>query len=89
MADRDIAALVRAQIIKTRPRDKTNLDFEDADSLVASGILDSVSVFELVAYLEQRFGIEILDVELQWKYFETVEAITRLVESKHAAARLR
>jgi acyl carrier protein len=83
-----VAALIRAHIIATRPRVSGESDFTDAGSLVATGILDSVGVFELVAFLEERFGIEVADEELEWKSFETVEAITRLVESKRAAAGL-
>ena len=87
MTSRTIAALVRAHIMETRPPEKRGLEFGDASSLVSSGILDSVGVFTLVAFLEQRFGIEVADEELQWKYFESVDAITRLVQSKRVGAR--
>jgi acyl carrier protein len=77
-----IAELVRAHIVATRPAETRDMDFADGSSLVSTGILDSVGVFELVAFLEQRFGIQVADEELDWKSFETVEAIARLVESK-------
>jgi acyl carrier protein len=79
-----IAEEIRAHIIETRPPEKRYLDFGDRSSLVATGILDSVGVFTLIAFLERRFEIEVDDDELQWTHFESVEAITRLVESKRA-----
>jgi acyl carrier protein len=82
----EITELIRTNIIETRPREKANVGFTDTSSLVDTGILDSVGVFTLVAFLEQHFGIEIPDADLEWKNFETVAAIARLVESKLAAA---
>jgi acyl carrier protein len=78
------AEQIRAHIMATRPRETRNLEFSNSSSLVATGILDSVGVFELVSFLEERFGIEVGDAELEWKTFETVDDITRLVESKLA-----
>jgi acyl carrier protein len=85
MTVKTISDEIRAHIIETRPPDKRDLDFGDGSSLVTSGILDSVGVFTLIAFLEQRFEIEVNDEELQWAHFESVDAITRLVESKRAA----
>ena len=86
MTTESVAELVRAHIVRTRPHHTRNLDFSDDSSLTSTGILDSVGVFELVAFLEQRFGLEIADDELEWKNFETVTAVTRFVESKMATA---
>jgi acyl carrier protein len=77
-----IAELVRAHIMATRPPETRELDFTDGSSLVVTHILDSVGVFTLVAFLEERFSIEVPDNDLDWKNFETVDAITRFVESK-------
>jgi acyl carrier protein len=81
-----ISELIRDNIIATRPPEKHGVDFSDTSSLVDSGILDSVGVFTLVAFLEQHFGIQIRDEELVWKNFESVAAIAQLMESKLAVA---
>jgi acyl carrier protein len=81
-----IAEVVRAHIVETCPPEKRGLEFSDNSSLVATGILDSVGVFSLVAFLEARYGIAIGDHELVWKTFESVDGIARLVESKLAGA---
>ena len=77
-----IAQLVRGEIIAGRAPDKSGIDFTDSSSLVETGILDSVGVFTLVAFLEQQFHIEVPDEDLVWANFESVDAITRFVEKK-------
>jgi len=39
-------------------------------------------VFTLVAFLEQRYGIQVSDDELDWQTFATIDGIAGLVESK-------
>ena len=81
-----IAELIRINIIDACPPEKSHLEFSETSSLVETGILDSVGVFTVVAFLEQHFGIEVTDEELVWKNFETVQAIARLVEAKLVGA---
>lgn len=57
-------------------------DISSDESLLDSGILDSASILELVAFLESRFGIVIPDEELLPQNFETIDAIVELVETK-------
>jgi acyl carrier protein len=52
------------------------------DSLLDSGLLDSAGLFELVSFLEDRFGIVIDDDELVPDNFETINAIAALVRPK-------
>lgn len=86
MSREQISALIRTNIIEACPPESRDVYFTSSSPLVATGILDSVGVFTLVAFLEERFDVEVTDDELDWKNFETVDAITRLVESKLAAA---
>jgi acyl carrier protein len=79
-----IPQLGREEILATRAPDKSHVDFTDSSSLIESGILDSVGVFTLVAFLERQFRIDVPDEDLVWKNFETVDAITRFVEMKLA-----
>lgn len=53
-----------------------------ATSLVASGLLDSASVVELVLFLEQRFGIRIEDREVGLDNFDTLGALAEFVRRK-------
>jgi acyl carrier protein len=51
-------------------------------SLLDSGLLDSAGLFELVSFLEERFGITIEDEELLPENFDTIDEIVALVGPK-------
>ncbi len=56
----------------------------DTDSLLERGVLDSMAIVKLVAFLEERFGVALSDDEFDPDNFETIQAITELVEKKKA-----
>jgi len=50
------------------------------ESLLAAGILDSLAVVKLVAYVEAEFDVEIPDSDFDPDNFESVATITELIE---------
>jgi acyl carrier protein len=52
-------------------------------SLLEQGIMDSTGVLELVCFLEERFGIEVLDEELLPENLDSVTRIAAFVERKN------
>jgi acyl carrier protein len=56
--------------------------FRDTDSLIDGGIVDSTGVMEIVAFLEETYGITIDDDELVADNLDSVERLTKLVDSK-------
>jgi acyl carrier protein len=54
----------------------------DDYELLGNEVLDSMGIFEIVAFVESEFGIEVLDEDLLPNNFETIGSITRLVEAK-------
>jgi acyl carrier protein len=52
------------------------------DDLLAGGIIDSLGVTQLVAFLEERFGIRVSDDELVPSNFRTLTAIEAFVGCK-------
>ena len=52
------------------------------DLLLEGGVVDSAGVMSLVLFLEERFGIRILDEELFAENFGTVDRITAFVAGK-------
>jgi acyl carrier protein len=53
-----------------------------ATSLLENGILDSLGILDLVAYLEREFLITIADEDLLPEHFETLDRLTVFVEAK-------
>jgi acyl carrier protein len=50
--------------------------------LLGRGVIDSVNMLKLLAFIEERFGIRISDDELIPENFETINAICKLIEKK-------
>lgn len=61
--------------------------FSDQESLTENGVIDSLSIFRLVSFLEERFGVRIGDEEINYDNLQTVETIEQLVVSKQNRAR--
>jgi len=52
------------------------------DRLLENGILDSLGILDLVAYLEGEFAITVNDEELLPEHFESLDCLTAFVERK-------
>jgi acyl carrier protein len=57
----------------------------DNDTPLCEGIIDSIALMELVAFLEEEFRIQIDDADLTADNFRTVAAIERLVSRRTGA----
>lgn len=55
----------------------------DEASLVESGIVDSTGMMELVAFVEERFGIEVDDRDLTPEHFDSVSRLAFYVMQRH------
>ena len=55
---------------------------DPTDNLLAKGIMDSHGVMELVAFLEERYGISVADEDLTPENFESVARIDEFVARK-------
>ena len=54
------------------------------DSLLETGLLDSMALVKLIAFIEERFGVVLGDDEFDPDNFETLSAIAALIEQKRA-----
>lgn len=58
----------------------------DTESLLEAGLIDSTGILELVAFLEERFKIDIGDADLVPANFDSIQAIVAYVERVRAIA---
>ena len=58
----------------------------DTESLLAAGLIDSTGILELVAFVEERFKIDISDADLIPANFDSIKAIVAYAERKLAMA---
>ena len=61
-------------------------DLTDDFPLIDRGVVDSLGIFQLMAFIEGEYGVEIDDVELVYDNFRDLDAIARLIRSKVGAA---
>lgn len=61
-------------------------EFDDSMNLVDFGIIDSLGVLKLVAWLESDFGIVVQPEELNVEQFSSLKVITEFVDSKLIAS---
>ncbi len=55
----------------------------EADTpLVTSGIIDSAGVLEVVEFVEQRFGVRLVDADVSLRNCNTLRGLTELVASR-------
>ena len=55
---------------------------EPETDLMEAGILDSTKFMEMVAYVEEAFGIEVDDEDLTPENFGSIDKMARFVEGK-------
>jgi acyl carrier protein len=70
---KDLAAYVRS----TLPPDSA-VPIGETTALISSGLLDSYSVVELIAHVEERFGIE---VSPRWYRLEHLDSLERILQT--------
>ena len=58
------------------------IPLNDQDPLIESGIIDSLGVMTLMSFLEDKFSIQVPGDELIPENFESISAITALVERR-------
>lgn len=51
-------------------------------ALIDAGLIDSLSIFRLIVFIEQEFGTSVVDEDITLENFETLKAIARLVQAK-------
>ena len=59
-------------------------DFADDDSFLRRGLIDSTGMMELVAFLEEQFGLTLQDGELVPENLDSLARVTAFVERKQA-----
>jgi len=54
----------------------------DKDSFLEKGVIDSTGVLELVAFLEESFGLKVEDAELIPENLDSVNSLVNFIERK-------
>jgi acyl carrier protein len=77
---------IRDYLHRELMQDRPDFLLTDETNLLTEHIVDSLGIFLLVTFLEERFGIVVDADEVLVEHFETVAAVARLVEAKRPAS---
>lgn len=78
----EVKDIVKAYILKEFLPGESPEALVDSTPLISGGILDSLATIKLVAFLEERFKIQIQAHETMIDYLDTISDISQLVSSK-------
>jgi len=76
MLNRELASFIEKNLIG----EDRGATVSDDTQLIEEGIVDSMGLMQIVAFLEERTGVRVSDDDVTPDNFETVKAITQLVE---------
>lgn len=62
----------------------SNKSFQDDDSFLENGIIDSTGILELVSFIEEKFSIDVRDEELVPDNFDSVDRLADYISRKAA-----
>ncbi len=60
---------------------KPGVDFTKEDDLIESGILDSLSIIQLVTKISDEFDVEITPLDLVPENFKSAETIYEMIQN--------
>lgn len=81
----DINSQLKSYIAQNLLFSDNGFDYEDNDSFLEQGIVDSTGVLELVLFVEETFGMSVQDSEITRENFDSVNKLTTFVQRKLAA----
>ena len=82
LTKQEVGAAIKAYILEEFLPGENPAELTDSTPLITGGILDSLATLRLVAFLEQRFQIQIQAHETMVDYLNTISDIAQLVSSK-------
>ncbi|SKB63111.1 Phosphopantetheine attachment site [Lachnospiraceae bacterium] len=72
---------MRERILEILQDQRPDIDFENETELVSGGLLESFDIVSIVSELDDEFDIEITPKELKAENFDSLDALTKLIES--------
>ena len=81
----EVAARINQFITKQLLYDVENVAIDNDTKLIEQGIVDSMGLFRLMAFMEEEFDVEVEPDAIVLENFETVNAVATLITSAKLA----
>jgi len=79
----DVISAVK-QFLQSRRLLKSSAEVADEESLLETGVIDSLGVVELTAFMEERFSIRIDEDDLVPENFDSLLAMREFINRKRS-----
>jgi acyl carrier protein len=77
----DLGGTSTPERVRAIMSDRLHIDVGDGDAnLIDTGLIDSMSLVELFVALEEEFGINVADEDLDLNDFRTLNSVVRFTE---------
>ena len=63
----------------------SNFQLADDDRLLDKGVIDSMSIVEMISFIEREFGVSAMEEEISDANFGSLAGIARFVTEKQSA----
>ncbi len=83
-----IASTIRKFILENFLFSDSEESLKNNESFLENGILDSTGILELVAYIEEHFGIEVGDEEMVPTNLDSVDNLVAFISRKKELVRV-
>jgi len=80
--ERIVRDKIRAMVMSNLNIFSSDVEFSDDDNIFRKGFVDSLFAVQLIAYLEQEFGIRVTNKDLNINNFHSVNKMVSFVERK-------
>lgn len=80
----EIEKSIRDYLVAEFLDDRPDLDLATDTNLLTEHVIDSLGIFVLITFLEEQYGVSIDADDVLIEHFETIGAISGLVETKLA-----
>jgi acyl carrier protein len=78
----EIEARIRNYVAQNLLFSDNGFEYDNDDSFLQEGIVDSVGVLELVLFVEETFGLTVDDQEITPDNFDSVNKLANYIRSK-------
>jgi acyl carrier protein len=81
----DVARPIETFLAEHRPGSRAKKSFDPDKDLLEDGTIDSVTLMQLVSFVEEEFRIDVSDEDLVIDNFRSIRSIQELVDQKREA----
>jgi len=71
------------EFVKNEIMRNKNAKLNEDEDLLSAGILDSLAILQLVAFIEDQFGIKVPDEDVVFENFQSINALVTYLENYH------